>query len=84
VIAHEVGHAYGLIHVPGTGDNLMNPSSSTCSLPLDDGQLGEVAAATRAIAHGLSDGMEAESVSLTTRAGEFVTALHRFVATRAR
>jgi hypothetical protein len=84
VIAHEVGHAYGLIHVPGTGSNLMNPSSSTCSLPLDDGQLGEVAAATRAIAHGLSDGMEAESVSLTTRAGEFVTALHRFVATRAR
>lgn len=80
VVAHEVGHAYGLIHVPGSGTNLMNPSASGCSPPLDDGQLDEVAAATRAIAHGE---LGAESVSLTTRAGDFVTAVHRFVATRA-
>jgi hypothetical protein len=78
-IAHEVGHAYGLTHVPGEGTNLMNPAVGACSLPLDEGQLEKVAAATRAIALG----MDAEAASLTDRAGEFVTALHRFVATRA-
>jgi hypothetical protein len=46
VIAHEVGHAYGLEHlnpiVAEHGDNLMNPSATECDLPLNLTQLSTI------------------------------------------
>jgi hypothetical protein len=41
VIAHEVGHAYGLEHLEpeSYGANLMNPSATVCDLPLNQSQL---------------------------------------------
>jgi hypothetical protein len=48
VIAHEVGHAYGLEHLePQTyGANLMNPSAAACNLPLNSSQLTTIEQAT--------------------------------------
>lgn len=48
VIAHEVGHAYGLEHLdPRTyGANLMNPSAAECDLPLNLTQLTTIEQAT--------------------------------------
>ena len=46
VIAHEVGHAYGLEHleprITGQGDNLMNPTATVCDLPLNSSQLATI------------------------------------------
>ena len=41
VIAHEVGHAYGLEHLEpdSYGANLMNPTATVCNLPLNSTQL---------------------------------------------
>ena len=48
VIAHEVGHAYGLEHLePASyGANLMNPTATVCDLPLNSTQLSTIEQAT--------------------------------------
>lgn len=48
VIAHEVGHAYGLVHVADP-DDLMNTESAQCSLELDADQLATIRASAEAI-----------------------------------
>jgi hypothetical protein len=48
VIAHEVGHAYGLEHLEADlyGSNLMNPSAIRCNLPLNSDQIDTIEAQT--------------------------------------
>ncbi len=48
VIAHEVGHAYGLEHLDpqSYGANLMNPIATVCDLPLNSSQLTTIEQAT--------------------------------------
>jgi hypothetical protein len=48
VIAHEVGHAYGLEHLEPSayGANLMNPTATVCDLPLNLTQLSAIEQAT--------------------------------------
>jgi hypothetical protein len=74
-IAHEIGHAYGLLHVPTSG-NLLNQGDIDCDLELDDTQLGRVKQAAGGVAHGLG----IESFSLTSRAAEFVSVVDRMTA----
>lgn len=72
VIAHEVGHAYGLVHV-SDDDNLLNQGLIDCWLSLSNDQLNVVRESTARFAHTLALGPD--QVSLTNRAAEFVQAL---------
>jgi hypothetical protein len=75
VIAHELGHTYGLAHTLEIG-NLLHQGETDCWLELSSSQLDEIRLATGAIAH-VEGGVEA--MSLTSRAGEFVGALRDLV-----
>jgi hypothetical protein len=77
VMAHEIGHTYGLVHTVDVG-NLLHQGETDCWLELNSSQLEEIRLATGAIAH--TGGVEA--LSLTTRAGEFVTAVKELLARR--
>lgn len=66
VIAHEVGHAYGLVHRDET-DNLMNQGTLDCRLSLNAAQLDRVEQATRRVAHA-----PAPSTGTDARAAEIV------------
>jgi len=76
VIAHEVGHAYGLEHVePSTyGANLMNPTATVCDLSLNLSQLTTIEQATARYGNVLDaskyDGTD--FLSFTTRAPEII------------
>jgi hypothetical protein len=70
VMAHEVGHAYGLLHTL-TSDNLMTQGKVACDLGLDSEQLERVRTSLLAQAHARS----AESLSLTTRTVELTAAV---------
>jgi hypothetical protein len=86
VIAHEVGHAYGLEHqaplVAGKGDNLMNPSATYCNLPLTQTQLATVEQATARYGNVLDaskyDGPE--FLSFTSRAPEIINIVRARIA----
>lgn len=69
VIAHEVGHAYGLVHTMMRG-NLLNPGASSCSESLSSEQLDQIEQATRR--SGLTFG---PAWSLTGRAHFVVDAI---------
>jgi hypothetical protein len=84
VIAHEVGHAYGLEHLDPTsyGANLMNPSASVCNLPLNQSQLTTIEQATAQYGNVLDaskyDGPE--FLSFTSRAPEILDILRARIA----
>jgi hypothetical protein len=75
VIAHELGHTYGLVHTVDVG-NLLHQGETDCWLALSTSQLDEIRLATGPIAHA-QGGVEA--MSLTSRAGEFVGAVRDMV-----
>lgn len=57
VIAHELGHAYGLEHVDPAdyGNNLMIPTATKCTLSLNSSQLTTIEAATARYGNVLDD-----------------------------
>jgi hypothetical protein len=69
-IAHELGHAYGLPHVTEAG-NLLHPGEIACQQSLSSAQLERIQATTAALASEV----DLESLSLTERAGDFVSAV---------
>jgi hypothetical protein len=68
VVAHEVGHAYGLPHVTESG-NLLRPGEFDCQQSLSAAQLARVQAAG-----AVADGVSADA-SLTDHAADFVSAV---------
>jgi len=72
-IAHEVGHAYGLVHTMTPG-NLLDQGDITCNLTLDTDQLGAIDQSSLT-----ADSVDVESLSLTARARSFVQAVERLV-----
>jgi len=74
-IAHEVGHAYGLAHVDTSG-NPLHQGEIDCQLGLDTSQLDRI----RIAAAALSDTVDLESLSLTSRGGALVADLRRLMA----
>jgi hypothetical protein len=76
VIAHEVGHAYGLEHLEPSsyGPNLMNPTATVCDLPLNLTQLSTIEQATARYGNVLdaSKYEGTEFLSFTNRAPEII------------
>ena len=84
VIAHEVGHAYGLEHLKpdSYGANLMNPTATVCDLPLNQSQLTTIEQETAKYGNVLDastyDGPE--FLSFTSRAPEILGILRARIA----
>jgi hypothetical protein len=87
VIAHEVGHAYGLEHLePKTyGDNLMNPSAAECDPPLNQTQLTTIEQATAQYGNVLdaSKYEGSEFLSFVNRAPEIMDIMRARIAKHA-
>jgi hypothetical protein len=84
VIAHEVGHAYGLEHLDPAayGPNLMNPTATVCDLPLNLTQLSTIEQATARYGNVLdaSKYPGPEILSFTNRAPEIINIVRARVA----
>ncbi len=80
VIAHEVGHAYGLIHTMTNG-NLMNQGEINCHLALSSPQLAQIDKATQRLAQTLGGG-ELHGLSLSGRAPLLVRLLAKKLSAR--
>jgi hypothetical protein len=84
VIAHEMGHAYGLSHL-NDSDNLMNPVAEDCSMSLDLSQLSTIEKATASYGNLLAPGRYSplQLLSFTDRAPEILRIVKDRVAERA-
>jgi hypothetical protein len=76
VIAHEMGHAYGLVHVDASveHDNLMNPVAQGCSMSLDLAQLSTIEKVTASFGNVLDPSRydPLQFLSFTDRAQEIL------------
>lgn len=84
VIAHEMGHAYGLAHLEDMS-NLMNPVAEDCSMSLDLSQLSTIEKATASYGNLLDPSRYSplQLLSFTDRAPEILRIVKDRVAKRA-